>query len=368
MISVGKEAKKYIITSLNNKLFSGAAVGFSKYDNSGDFKRCLTYDGFTENIEKQYPVKRDIFFDLASLTKPLTTVLCILNLISEGKIHWQERLSSLLSQRVNQNKTDITLYQLLTHSSGFPAYRPYYKKLKQYHYNKAKKKIIDCILDEKLEYLPGRKTIYSDLGYILLGHIIESKTGEKIDEFWERTIAKSFHLKKKILYLKNSVLGPDKCVATSIGSSASQPVTGIVNDDNCRVMGGIAGHAGLFGTLEGVLSICEKLFKQYENICVYDTYANSVLREALSRRSESSWVCGFDTPSIYNSVAGQYFSRKSFGHLGYTGTSFWIDMKKGIIVVVLTNRVYMKTSKERMNQFRRVIHNKIMKGISDLKE
>jgi len=363
MISVKRQIEQYLLTSLNNNIFSGAAVGCSTLKKRCDFKRILTYIGFTENEEKKYVVDKNILFDLASLTKPLATVLCTLNLINEGVVNWQEKLSSLLSRKVDEQKAEITLFHLLSHCSGLPAYRPYYQQIKDGYYEQGKKKIVESILAEPLVADPGQKSIYSDLGYILLGQIIETKSGQKINEFWQRIIGDSFHLSNKICYLKNNDLGPERCVATTINPVTLKPVCGIVNDDNCRIMGGVAGHAGLFGTLEGVVSICEKLIEQSKEISTCTAYSNELLKKTFKKRPLSTWTCGFDTPSIRDSLAGQYFSEKSVGHLGFTGTSFWIDLEKSIVVVVLTNRVYMKTPNERMNTFRKNIHNIIMKGL-----
>lgn len=367
MIPVNKRIKEYILSALNNEMFSGVAVGISTLTKSGNFERFLTYAGFTESVKLKYPINKDILFDLASLTKPLATVLCTLNLINEGIVDWREKLDSLLCGNVDQRKKEITLYHLLSHSSGLPAYKPYYERIRHGDYTLGQQQIINFILKEHLERRPGQTRKYSDLGYILLGHIIEKKSGERFDEFWKRKIADPFHLNKKLIFLKNRDLGAEQCVATSVDPVSLKPVCGIVNDDNCRIMGGVAGHAGLFGTLDGVVSICEEIVKEYKDLSSCGAYTNSILRKALTRKSHSTWLCGFDTPSVQNSSAGQYFSKKSVGHLGYTGTSFWVDMEKGIIVVVLTNRVYMKTSKERMNNFRKTIHNIIMKGLSDYK-
>lgn len=367
MAPIDKTINECLLTSLNNEIFSGVAVGVSTLAKSGKNKRFLKYAGFTESVNLKNPISQDILFDLSSLTKPLATVLCTLNLINEGVVDWQEKLDSLLCTKVDQTKKEITLYHLLSHCSGLPAHKPYYERIQHGDYRLAQQQIINSILNERLESSPGEKRIYSDLGYILLGHIIEKKTGESFDEFWKRKIVAPFHLNKKLMFLKNCDLGPEQCVATSVDPVSSKPVCGRVNDDNCRIMGGVAGHAGLFGTLDGVVSICEEIVKEYKNLSSCSAYSNSILRKALTRESRSTWLCGFDTPAVLNSSAGQYFSKKSVGHLGYTGASFWMDMGKGIIVVVLTNRVYMKTSKERMNSFRKTIHNIIMKGVSDYK-
>lgn len=364
MNSVKKECEKNIITSLNNNVFSGAAVAFSQLGREGNFKRILTYGGKSCKSGEKCEVNKETLFDLASLTKPLVTVLCTLHLIEDGIIDWQEKIDSLLCQKVEQGKEEITLFHLLSHCSGLPAHKPYYKECENKDDSAARETIIKKIVAEPLVYIPGQSTVYSDLGFILLGHIIEKKRGARLDDIWEKNIARPFRLQNKLLFLKNDKLGPKRRVATPYNSCVTKSGFGVVNDDNCRVMGGVAGHAGLFGTLEGVLTSCENILKQYKKIIPCKPYSNKVLKKALKKMSRSSWTCGFDTPSLHNSLSGDYFSQKTVGHLGYTGTSFWIDLEKNAIVVVLTSRTHLKKGKEEINKFRRTIHNTIMRDLS----
>jgi len=363
MVSLKIEVEKYLKLASKDNLFTGSAVGWSQLANNGKSSKFFAYEGYSDNSEFKTDVTKDILFDLASLTKPLVTVLCILTLINDGLIDWLDDLSSLLSVGVDKDKEKISIINLLGHSSGLPAHIAFYNTIKNKDYYLVRKEIIKRILAIGLEYNPGSKTIYSDLGYMLLGHIIEEKSGETLDEFWQRRIADKLGLASKLQFLKNGTIGPLACVATSLDSFSKKPVAGIVNDDNCRIMGGISGHAGLFGTLEGVLSICESILKHYKEMEIFPAYHNSLLKKAITTRGNSTWVCGFDTPSVNNSVAGQYVSPKSFGHLGYTGTSFWIDIEKSVVIVILTNRTYTNTPKEKINLLRTDIHNLIMRNI-----
>lgn len=363
MISKKNKVRQYLLTSLDDGIFSGAAVGFSKLLPSGEFENVCEYIGHTGSKRETNPVGKDVFFDLASLTKPLVTSLCFFNLISEEVVGWKEKISSLLSQRNVKDKQMISLVQLLTHSSGLSAHKDYSKHLNEIDYQVVKKKIVDSILSNQLEYSPGTKSVYSDLGYILLGHIVERKTGCLLDLFWQDRICNPFNLQDKLFFPKEGELNIRNCAATSYDPLTSLPVCGVVNDDNCRIMGGVAGHAGLFGTLKGVLVICEELLKQYSGLSVGNAYSNDFLRKSLSiKPPHTSWVGGFDTPSSKSSTAGKYFSSKSIGHLGFTGTSFWIDLEKKIVAVVLTNRTFMGTSREKINSFRRTIHDLLMEN------
>jgi len=351
--------QSYIEEGLKNKLFSGAAVGVCSLDHSGKSEQTVLYGGYTEPIEKKYYVHEKTLFDLASLTKPIVTATSILHLLQTKVVEWQERLGSLLSVPINKEQEKITLSHLLSHCSGLPAHRAYNELLEADNHKLMKEAVLNHILQEKPHGLPGSITEYSDLGYILLGCIVENKTGMNLDVFWQNRIAESFGIKRGLLYTKNVDRGPDKCVATAWHPRSNKPVCGIVNDDNCRVMGGVAGHAGLFGNMERVLLFCEKIMKLFLGKEEIDVFSNSLLRKALTK-GNSTWTSGFDTPSVNGPVTGNAFSDKSFGHLGYTGTSLWMDMENGVSVVILTNRILFETPKEKINDFRRIVHQTVL--------
>ncbi len=353
------EIKRHIGEGLRNKLFSGAAVGVCSLDHSGKTERTVQYDGYTEPNEKKYTIHEKTLFDLASLTKPIVTATSILHLIHTNMVGWQERLGSLLSIHSNKEQENIKLLHLLSHSSGLPAHRAYDKLFDLDNGKQMKEAVLNHILQEKLHGPPGSITEYSDLGYILLGSIIEKKTGMNLDDFWQNRIAESFGIKKGLFYSKNVERGPQKCVATAWYPRSNKPVCGVVNDNNCRVMGGVAGHAGLFGNLDCVLLFCEKLMKVFLGKEKIDVFSNSLLQKALTK-GDSTWTCGFDTPSVNGPVTGNVFSQKSFGHLGYTGTSLWMDMERRISVVILTNRILFDAPKERINTFRRTVHQTVL--------
>ena len=140
-------------------------------------------------------------------------------------------------------------------------------------------------------------------------------------------------------------------------------LSGVVHDENCRAVGGVAGHAGLFGTVEGVLELCNHLVRQLRGEETHPAYSNEKLRQLLTRHGESTWMYGFDTPSIKGSSSGMYFSDQSAGHLGFTGTSFWIDLARGISVVLLTNRVHPTRENYGIRKFRPLFHDIVMKAL-----
>jgi CubicO group peptidase (beta-lactamase class C family) len=345
---------------IDEKVFPGAAIGIV-LSQRGKFQRTTFCYGKTEDSGKL--VDTQTFYDLASLTKPLVTVFSILALIEEKKIAWNEKLGSLLSENIPYDKRDITLIHLLSHSSGLPAHRKYFLSPPTIPPEARKKEIIDRILHEDLEYKTGEKNIYSDLGYILLGIIVERKSGMDLDEFWEIKIRNPLALQHKLFFPKTGQY-PALCFAvTGYNLEKKNNLAGVVHDDNCRFMGGVAGHAGLFGTVEGVSALCEYILKGYDNSLKHPLFNNEHLRKVLQKQLHTTWTLGFDTPSPGFSSSGRYFSASSVGHLGFTGTSFWIDLERRIAVVFLTNRTFYGVENEKIRKVRPAVHDMIMEEI-----
>ncbi len=359
-----KEEIEYVVEkALKKNIFSGACVSFSKSGRNFKWRESYSY-GYTTKFESGKRVGKKTYFDLASLTKPLVTVLSVAVLIEKGKLDLHDRLSDCSGLSFSGDKKNIKISHLLSHSSGLPAHKPYYKQLVNVHLLKKKETIINWIKGEDICFLPGTNTLYSDLGFILLGFLIEDITGMPLDVFWEENVIAELNLQKELLFPKNKQIDPDICVATQNFKSDDNLLIGIVNDSNCRAMGGVAGHAGLFGTGTAVLSLCEHILEQAKGNERKKIYSSSILVKLLERKGKSSWSYGFDTPTEGCSSSGLYFSDKSRGHLGFTGTSFWIDFDKNIVISVLTNRVHLSNDISGIREFRPLIHNTIMNTLS----
>lgn len=358
-----KKGLEVLQRGLFDGVFPGAAGGIiiDRHDISDNI---VWTCGHTDQNRKK-EVQRTTFFDLASLTKPLVTVLSLLVLLEKRKMTWNTPLAELLKRHVPTEKDGISLACLMQHSSGLPAYRPYYFGLLQFAEEQIRKvKVVDWILDEPFEYAPGTKNIYSDLGFILLGHAVERLSGEPLDKFWETNIALPLSLNKKLLFspkLKN--VGNSMVASTEVCPWTKKMLCGEVHDENCRSMGGVAGHAGLFGTVEGVMSICRHILRQWRGDSVHPHYSSDLLRLIFEYRPDSPWRYGFDTPSLVNSSSGRFFSSRSVGHLGFTGTSFWIDLERGVAIVLLTNRVHPSRKNEKIRMFRPLFHDAVMQPV-----
>ena len=280
-------------------------------------------------------------------------------LVEEGKIELNNTLKDFYTRSLLGTK-EITIYNLLTHSSGLPAHKHYYKKLISVPPGQRKSLIIDWILREPLSFQPGYDSLYSDLGFILLGDIVERVAEMPLDLFWEKQISTPLRLENE-LHFKNT-LSPISHVYSTTGwcGWTNTELLGNVHDDNCRAIGGVAGHAGLFGTNYGVLKLCETMFKQFNGSSEKVVEEKGTLDIFFKKKVNSSWTLGFDTPTGLKSSSGTLFSEKSIGHLGFTGTSFWMDLQKGIGIVLLTNRVACNENIQNIQSMRPEIHDAIM--------
>ena len=204
------------------------------------------------------------FFDLASLTKPLVTVLSLLAIMEYSGLDIHTPIGKYLNRKIPKQIEALKIGQLMAHCSGLPAYRPYFiEMLKMKKLSVRKEWLIESILAEKFDYIPGSEHKYSDLGYILLGQVVESITGCPLDTFWSQKILKPLFLQDKLLFNPKMTLKDSSLfAATERCPWSGEMLCGVVHDENCRVIGGVAGHAGLFGTIEGVLQLCGHILRQ----------------------------------------------------------------------------------------------------------
>lgn len=313
------------------------------------------------------PVFARTCFDLASLTKPLATALAVLCLLKEGKVGLGFPLPSLLPGTVPTDKEEITLRHLLGHASGLPAYRPYFKTLVKMAPEKRSANLRQAILAEPLLYPPGRGSLYSDLDYMLLGMIIEEASGQRLDRVVASKVFAPLGLEEELFFQPLPAGHPERSfAATEDCPWRGRVLSGEVHDDNAYALGGVAGHAGLFGTAAGVLALALHLLDMRQKRAVHPGFRREDLQTFLTSRSSApsaSWVLGFDTPSPVGSSAGRYFSASSFGHLGFTGTSFWVDPEKELVVVLLTNRVHPSRADDRIKVFRPRFHDMVMETL-----
>lgn len=344
---------------LKNNVFTGCSVGFIEVFGGTATGDIYNY-GF-DNEQKKRVVDLKSVYDLASLTKPLVTVLSVLSLVQNKALALNDTVEKFFTNS-RSPQSDITIYQLLNHSSGLPAHRQYHKKLEKIKTNNRGKKVVEWILTEELFSKQDKINVYSDLGYILLGNIIEKVSGYTLDEYWQSQISIPLKLHKALFFAQSKKRGLAPYVYTGCCSKTKERLSGVVNDDNCRALGGIAGHAGLFGTISGVLALCEHILLNCSDSKVLDLFDVDTVSKLFEQKC-GSWLYGFDTPTVGISSSGKYFSTESIGHLGFTGTSFWLDLLEGIGVVFLTNRVATGPDLSKIKKMRPLLHNAIMEEL-----
>ncbi|MEA3386321.1 MAG: serine hydrolase domain-containing protein [Thermodesulfobacteriota bacterium] len=328
-------------------------------------------------------------YDLASLTKPLVTALSVMALIERGKLHLNDTLGSFLSE-VPLDKIQISISHLLGHTSGLPAYRPFYKELIHLAPDFRLLEMKKLLLAEPLISPTGTQAKYSDLGFMLLGWIIESLTGRCLADAAQELVFEPLNVKGLYFPLTSTPAigqipsGPpltkgeredlkNRCcnglvAPTEVCPFRKRVVCGEVHDLNAWVVGGVSGHAGLFGTAGSVAKLLLRLLDIYKGGSNVPNFPKGLLHEFWRIQGPdtgSTWALGFDTPSPVGSSAGSSFSPRSIGHLGFTGTSFWMDLEHEILVVLLTNRIFPKADKKsqaQMRQFRPLLHD-LARGI-----
>jgi CubicO group peptidase (beta-lactamase class C family) len=311
-------------------------------------------------------ITADTLFDLASLTKVLATTPCWI-LLSTTDPHILDKPLGTWFPEAPPDKRQITPRQLLAHSSGLPAWRPYYlfsyladlRLLFRRPYARcgSMTRWENKILAETLVSEPGRCCLYSDLGFMLLASAVERKTGRKFTEFVQERIYGPLGLTDRLMF--NPVQDRYRIALTRRGEAP-----GLVHDLNCRSMGGVSGHAGLFGTAEGVSRLAEAILAALKSRdSLFDPIPVRTFCERAGFVEGCDRALGFDTPSKEDSSSGRFFSPNSLGHTGFTGTSLWIDPEKELIVVLLTNRVFMGESNLRIKAFRPLLHDTIMSEI-----
>ncbi len=325
----------------------------------------ITSYGQTRLDEKGTRIEKTTFFDLASLTKPLATSLLTYCLIDQRTLDWNDRYITLNRRKIPSDKKNITVAHLLSHSAGLSAYRPYFELFRPDSEEENKGKLIDQILQDPLEYEIGEECRYSDLGFILLGDWVEQVSGRPLDILFTEQIADPLGLAEDLLYLPLSEkknFSKEKFAATEHCRWRKRIVQGEVHDEHCFLMGGVAGHAGLFGTINGAGRLCCAILDKWQGRGETGLpISRDVLNQGLKRRYKGrTWCLGFDTPSQGYTSAGKYLSRKSVGHLGYTGTSFWIDPQRDTVIVLLTNRVHPTRENKKIREFRPWFHDRIM--------
>lgn len=305
----------------------------------------------------------DTIFDLASLTKVLATATLAMRAIDDGLLRLDDPVAVWVPEWRGDDRRDVTIADLLLHSSGLTAYLPYYRD----HTGRAE--FQPAIATSPLEYPPRTRSVYSDLGFMLLGFILEdarargarSRAGT-IDP--SVSIAAQFRRLATYLTAEPLTFRPprewrDRVAPTGRDSWRGRTLVGEVHDENAWALGGVAGHAGLFGTCGAVGAFARAVLHTLQGSRVLSD--PETLRRFIARGDVpgSSRALGWDT-MLPTSSCGTRMSPSAIGHTGFTGTSLWIDWEQDVYVVLLTNRVHPTRENEKLKAIRPRMHDAIM--------
>jgi beta-glucosidase-like glycosyl hydrolase/CubicO group peptidase (beta-lactamase class C family) len=314
---------------------------------------------------KASPVTASTIYDMASLTKVVVTAPSAMMLVQQKRLDLDAPLGRYLPEFLAAAKSDpnptwrarVTVRMLLLHDSGLPAHRDFYKEAKGYDTVLAK------VLAEPLVHEPGTQVEYSDLGFIMLGEIIQRLTGETLEQF-----AKS-HIFAP-LGMNDSLYNPPVSLRLRIARTEfdadfrKRLLHGEVHDENAWAMGGISGNAGLFSTAGDVAAFAQMMLNggiyAHHRLLTRATIQQFTQRQTVG---DSARTLGWDVPTPPTSSAGHFFSPESFGHTGFTGTSLWIDPERQLFVVLLTNRVNPTRTNEQIRQVRPAMHDAIIQAL-----
>lgn len=309
---------------------------------------------------KSAAVKESTIYDLASLTKPIVTTTGVMMLVSREQIDLDAPVSRYFPLFGCAAKADwlsaITARQLLLHTSGLPAHREFFKTARN------GLEVREQLFSEKLASPPGRKVEYSDLGFMLLGEVIERLTGKALDEFARQMIFEP-------LGMSDSCFNPTGRLRSRLAPTEKdtgyrkRQLHGEVDDANAFAMGGAAGHAGLFSTAGDVAVFAQMMLNG--GIYAQRRILPRPIVDEFTRRvavANSARALGWDVPTGKSS-SGRYFSEQSYGHNGFTGTSIWIDPRKGLFVILFTNRVHPSAENEKIRQVRPLLHDAVIEAL-----
>ncbi len=334
--------------------------------------------GYRTLLPEPQPLRLDTGFDLSSLTKPLATAILVMMLVREGKLRLDDRVTRFFHNFGVHGKGGVTFRHLLAHCSGLAGWRFFQQVMEIEKGGKvnfmasggAKEFVYEQIHREKLEAPLGTKVIYSDLNFILLGETVERIAGASLNRLCRERIFRPLKLKSvdfiDISMVRSRRLEPvaEMFAATEICPSRKRLLVGEVHDDNAFAMGGVAGHAGLFAPARDVYRIAAELIACWAGRS--ELIPQELMREFWRRDSavaESTWALGWDTPSPQHSSSGRHFSPEAVGHLGFTGTSIWIEPGRALAITLLTNRVHPRRDNQAIREFRPLIHDLIMETL-----
>jgi len=294
-------------------------------------------------------------FDLASVTKVVATTSMAMILYERGLLDLDLPVVAVVAEFAGEDprRDAVTLRMLLSHSSGLPAYEKLFLRAR------TRDELLSAAFATPLTANPGARAEYSDIGFVILGVALERIAEESLDHFCQHEVFGP-------LAMTHTAFNPPSAWRAFIAPTADDQtfrqriIQGEVQDENASAMGGVAGHAGVFATAEDIAIFAHAMLAGRRPILRPETLALFTRRE--SSPPGTSRALGWDTPSS-PSQSGKYFSAGSFGHLGYTGTSLWIDPERQLSITLLTNRTWPDCSNQAIKQLRPKFHDAVIESL-----
>lgn len=328
---------RYNIENLNKVLEEGVKTRvYSDYalsvgDTDGEYFRILSHNVTSRTL-----------FDMASVTKVVSTSLIALSMINLKDLSLSDTIGDFFD--APEDKKDITIKQLMTHQAGFHT---------SYHWHEVDpnpNNVVKTILSRKLEYKTGTDVIYSCMGYIVLGKILEKLSGLKLSQLFKSMVVDR-------IGMKDACFTPSRHLDIS-NAQKNPALYGLVNDTNARMLSGISGNAGLFASLDDMVKYALKLCRRYEGLTSDELFEFSIQNH--TPFAELSRGLGFQLVNEVSEQPGKLFCLGSYGHTGYTGTSVFVDRETNLYAVILTNRTcYGDDNVAMPNGYRAKIHDTI---------
>lgn len=305
--------------------------------------------GDAVRVPETHAATLETLYDLASLTKPLVTGLLCAHLVGLGELTLDSSISQYLLEFDRPDKGRITVRELLTHTSGLPAWRPLYILARG-----EQAGALSAIANDRLEYEPGARVVYSDLGFIVLGLLLQRLTGIPLDQLAQREIFGPLNLQR-------SFFNPARAARTGVAACESgnayerdlcerdfpapdysgwreEVIWGDVHDGNARFLGGAAGHAGLFSTAGETLRLANQFISGQSELLSSATC--ELFRRNMTAGLNEARSFAWQLAATNDSTAGSSLPPDAFGHTGFTGTSCWIDAGHARVFILLTNRTH----------------------------
>lgn len=318
----------------------------------------ILFEYFTGNkalYPKTTPLEHDTLFDMASLTKVLATAPLAMVFTDTGRISLADKVSDYLPQFSKETSKDIRIGQLLTHTAGLAAYIPLYSRCKSYE------EAINMIAEEGVRYTPGAQVLYSDLGFITIGRILEIAGNDTLDNLCQKYLYRPMGMNQTTFNPSS-----ENTASTEKKLSSDSYINGFVHDENAGFLGGVSGHAGLFSNAEDVSKYAVMLlnYGKIDNHRILSKASvSAMIRNYTHRLNEDrgiGWSLKADRvpgTDSYSNAGGELAPMGSYGHTGFTGTSIWLDNNLGVYIICLTNRVHYGRENIKIIRFRRLLHN-----------